>query len=64
MGNSIIFSYLTPDPKGEHLKNIELGSPPVRGSMDYSEWTKSLKSMGIHVMNSTNPVETYSSRFV
>jgi hypothetical protein len=26
--NSMIFSYLTPIPKGENMKIIELGSPP------------------------------------
>ena len=28
VGNSMIFICLTPNPKGEHLKIIELGSPP------------------------------------
>jgi hypothetical protein len=27
--NSMIFSCLTPNPKGEHLKIIELRSPPL-----------------------------------
>ena len=37
----MIFICLTPSPKGEHLKIIELGGPPLgaRGSMDFSEWT-------------------------
>jgi hypothetical protein len=29
--NSLIFICLTPNPKGEHLKIIELGSPPFGG---------------------------------
>jgi hypothetical protein len=31
VGNSMIFRCLTPNPKGEHLKIIELGSPPFGG---------------------------------
>jgi hypothetical protein len=39
--NSMIFICLTPNPKGEHLKIIELGRPPfgVRGSKNFSEQT-------------------------
>ena len=29
--NSMIFICMTPDPKGERLKIIELGSPPFGG---------------------------------
>jgi len=38
----MIFICLTPNPKGEHLKIIEFGSPPlgVRGSKDFSECTQ------------------------
>jgi len=42
----MIFICLTPNPPigGEHLKFIELGSPPlgVRGSNDFSEQTQPL----------------------
>jgi hypothetical protein len=40
----MIFICLTPNPKGEHLKIIELGSPPlgVRGSKDLSKLTLNL----------------------
>jgi len=40
----MIFSCLTPNPKGEHLKIIELRSPPLgaRGSEDFSERTQGL----------------------
>ncbi len=31
IGNSMIFICLTTNPKGEHLKIIELGSPPFGG---------------------------------
>ena len=31
VGNSVIFICLTPNPKGEHLKIIEFGSPPFGG---------------------------------
>ena len=40
-GNSMIFICLTPNPKGEHLKITELGSPPWgdRGSKYFSGQT-------------------------
>jgi hypothetical protein len=44
--NSMIFICLTPVPKGEHLKIIELGSLPFLGMgvKDFSEWTQCLIS--------------------
>jgi hypothetical protein len=40
--NSIIFIFLTPNPKGGHLKIIELANPPlgVRGSLTFRSEVK------------------------
>jgi hypothetical protein len=42
VGNSIIFICLTPNPKGEHLKIIELEIPPLgaRWSNEFSLQTQ------------------------
>ena len=63
VGNSMIFRCLTPDPKGEHLKIIELGRPPMGNneSNDYSEQTQ---YWNIGVLGIVNPFLNVGTRRV